>query len=105
GQVEQPGSVAAAAPPYLGDVAQVEVVLLMLGRPERRRLSVCLAVSLSRIRAAQDSRALCVRGHQAVLDSVVDHLDEVASAVGSAVEVAFLGSAANLLPAGRVRGA
>src|SRR4030095_12488705 len=41
----------------------------------------------------EDVDPLGVRLHQAVLDSVVDHLDEVAGAGGPAVEIAVLGSA------------
>ena len=38
----------------------------------------------------QDVQALGVRGHDPVLDAVVDHLHEVAGAVGPAVEIALL---------------
>ena len=37
----------------------------------------------------------------AVLDAIVDHLDEVARAARTAVQVAVLGGAAYLLPPGR----
>src|SRR5208283_5877260 len=36
--------------------------------------------------------------HDAVLDAVVHHLDEMAATAGSAVQVAVLGGSANLLP-------
>ena len=49
----------------------------------------------------QDVQALGVGGHQAVLDAVVDHLDEVAGAAGAAVQVALLGGAAGRLAARR----
>ncbi len=39
----------------------------------------------------EDVEALGVGGHEAVLDAVVDHFDEVAGAVGAAVEIAVLG--------------
>ena len=42
GQVEQPGRDDAAAPPQLGDVGEVEVVLVVLGVAQRRRLGVVL---------------------------------------------------------------
>src|SRR3954470_9166311 len=44
GQVEQPGADHAAAAPDLGDLRQVEVVLVVLGMVERRRLGVGLAL-------------------------------------------------------------
>ena len=44
GQVEQPGADHAAAPPDLGDLGQVEVVLVVLGVLQRRRLGVGLAL-------------------------------------------------------------
>src|SRR5262249_46960321 len=40
----------------------------------------------------EDVEALGVGGHQAVLDSVMNHLDEVPRAAGPAVEVALPGS-------------
>ena len=48
----------------------------------------------------EDVEALGVGGHDAVLDAVVDHFDEVAGAVGAAVEIAVLGGAADFLAAG-----
>ena len=47
--------------------------------------------------AAHDVEALGDRLHDAVLDAVVDHLDEVARADRPAVQVAVLGGAADLL--------
>ena len=58
-------------------------------------------VLLADVGRAQDVQALGVGGHQAVLDAVVDHLDEVAGAVRSAVQVALLRRAAGLLAARR----
>ena len=52
---------------------------------------------------AQDIQAFRVGGHHAVLDAVVDHLDEVARATRAAVQIAVFGGAADLLPAGRAR--
>src|SRR5437667_6097020 len=46
----------------------------------------------------EDIQALGVGGHDAVLNTIVDHLDEVASAIGSTAEVALLGSSPHLLP-------
>ena len=91
GQVEQPGADHAAAPPDLGDLGQVEVVLVVLGVVERRRLGVGLALDLAGVGVLEDVQALGVGGHHPVLDPVVDHLHEVAGAVGAAVEVALLG--------------
>ena len=54
--------------------------------------------SLSRVGAVQDAQAFGIGGHDAVLDSVVNHLDEMAGAVRSAVEIALLGGAAHGRP-------
>src|SRR5436190_19422574 len=45
-------------------------------------------------------QSLGVSGHDAILDAVVDHFDEVACTVWSAVEVALLGSSPHVLPTG-----
>ena len=45
----------------------------------------------------EDVQPLSIGGHQAILDSVVHHLDEVAGAVRPTVQVALLGRAAELL--------
>ena len=83
GQVEQPRGDDAAAPPHLGDVAQVEVVLVELGFAQRRGLGVDGALALADVGVAEDVEPLGVRGHDAVLDAVVDHLDEVAGAAAA----------------------
>ena len=69
GQVEQPRAHHAAVLPDLADLLQVERVLGLLEHLE----------------------ALGVRLHHAVLDAVVDHLDEVAGAVRADQAVAVLG--------------
>src|ERR1051325_11731715 len=51
--------------------------------------------------AAHDVEALGDRLHDAVLDPVVDHLDEMASADRAAVQIAVLGGACDLLAARR----
>src|SRR5437879_13544916 len=63
---------------------------------------------LADIGGAQDAQPLGVGGHDPVLDSVVDHLDEVARAVRPAVEIPLLGRAVDLLAsrsAGEIAGA
>ena len=52
-QVQQPRGDHAAAPPHFGDVAQIEIVLVVLGIAQRRRLGVdrracCLPMLASR---------------------------------------------------------
>src|SRR5205807_3208478 len=49
---------------------------------------------------ADNIQSLSVSGHDAILDAVVDHFDEVACTVWSTVEVALLGSSPQILPAG-----
>ena len=77
GEIEQPGADDAAAPPDLGDVRQVELEALVLRQ-------------LFGGRAAQDVEAFGIGLHQAVLDAVVDHLDEMAGAARAAMHVAAL---------------
>jgi hypothetical protein len=100
GEVEQPGADHAAAPPELRNLREIEVVLVVLGVLEGRGLRVGRTVRGSRVRVVQHAEPLRVGGHHSVLDAVVDHLHEVAGAVGSAVQVALLRAAA-ALPAPR----
>ena len=51
------------------------------------------------IRGTQHVESFGVGSHEAVLDAVVDHFDEVAGAVRAAVQVALLGGAAGILRA------
>ena len=54
----------------------------------------CSSATVGFARALHDVEALGDRLHDAVLDAVVDHLDEVARADGAAVQVAVFGGAA-----------
>ena len=54
---------------------------------------------LADVGVAQDAESLGVGGHEAVLDAVVHHLDEMAGAVGPAVQIALFGGAADLFAA------
>ena len=67
-------------------------------------VSASRPLGLAGVGVVEDVEAFGVGGHDAVLDAVVHHLDEVAGAVGSAVEIAMLGGAADLLASGRARG-
>ena len=58
---------------------------------------------LADVGVLQDAQTLGVGGHDAVFDSVVDHLDEVAGSVRTAMQVALFGGAAQLLASGRAR--
>ena len=86
GQVEEPGADHAAAPPDLGDFGRVDLIAVVLGVLERRRLGVGLTLVQPGVGVADDAQPLGVGGHDPVLDAVVDHLHEVARAVRAAVE-------------------
>ncbi len=73
----------------------------MLGIAQWRGLGVDGSRLFSDVSLAQDSESLGVGRHQAVLDPVVDHLDEMPGAVGTAVQVALLGSAVGRFPSRR----
>ena len=102
-QVEEPRRDDAPAPPDLGDVGKVQVVLVVLGVAERRRLGVDRVISLSDVRGAEDAEPFGVGSHEPVFDSVVDHLDEVARPVRPAVEVAVLRGPFHLVASRRQR--
>src|SRR5208282_6943321 len=59
------------------------------------------ALLLADVGVAQDVQAFRIGGHDPVFDPVVDHFDEVACAVGSAMEIAVLGGAGGSLLAAR----
>ena len=90
GQVEKPGPDDAPAPPQLGDIGDVQVELELL----RKLPGFCVE---------EDVQPLRVRLHQAILDAVVDHLDEMAAAALSAMKVAILDRPGRSLPSGRAR--
>src|SRR5262249_57935260 len=77
GQVDQPGADHRAAPPHLGDLADVDLVLVGPGVTQRRGFRVDLVLVQARVGVLDDRQALGDRGHYAVLDPVVHHLDEV----------------------------
>src|SRR5215469_4546084 len=53
--------------------------------------------------ASKNSQPFSVRGHEPVLDAVVDHFYEVPGTVGAAVQIPLLGRAVKFLAAGRAR--
>src|SRR5690348_11885697 len=65
---------------------------------KRRRLGIDRAVLLSNVGIAKHSQSLGISRHHTVLDTVVNHLDEVSGAVWPAVQVAQLGCAVEFLP-------
>ncbi len=77
-QIEQPGGHDRAAAPDLGDLGRIEGEAVFGGQAFRRG------------GVAQQVEALGEGLHHAVFDAVMDHLDEVAGADGSAVKVALL---------------
>src|SRR5207302_10273187 len=76
---------------YLGDVGQVEVVSVVLGVAQGRRLRALGVRLLTDVCSTQYAETFRICSHDAVFDAVVNHLDEMACAVRSAVEVALLG--------------
>src|SRR5215471_19181041 len=87
-----------AASPYFRDIAQIEIIAIELGIAQRRRFCIGRVLLLAGIRMAQDVHPFGVSRHDPILDAVMDHLDEVPSAVRTAVQVAELGGAADFLP-------
>src|SRR5579884_1128226 len=73
----------------------------MLGLTQRSRLGVHFSVLTTGVGVLKDIEALGISRHDAVLDSVVDHLDEMASAAGPAMQVALLGGALARATSGR----
>src|SRR5208282_1193670 len=96
GQVDQPGADYGAPAPYLGHVGHVDLVLVGPRVAQRRGLRVDFVHVQAHVRAPDDRQALGDRGHHAVFDPVVHHLDEVAGPGRPAVKVTLLGGAPRL---------
>jgi hypothetical protein len=73
----------------------------MLGVAERSRLGVVLLLVLADVGVGEDGQPLGVGRHDPVFNPIVDHLDEVPGAAGSAMEVAVLGGGGLAIAAGR----
>src|SRR6516225_5804692 len=102
-QVEQPRGNHAATPPYLCDVWQIEVVLVVFRVAQWCRLGVDLMFLLADVGGSQDAQAFGIGGHEAVLDAVVNHLNEVTGAVWATMQITLLGCTGSLLTARRAR--
>ena len=68
-----------------------------------RGLGIDRALLFASVGVPQNIQALGIRLHDAVLDSVMNHLDEMARAGRSAIEVTFLSRAGRFLAARRAR--
>src|SRR5439155_22931911 len=73
------------------------LVLIMFGIAQRSRFGVSIALLFSRAGGLQNAQALGIGGHDPVLDAVVNHLDEVAGAIRTAMEVALFSTAGEFL--------
>jgi hypothetical protein len=91
GEVEQPEGEDRAAPPDLRDRGHVDRVAVVIAIAKRCRSGVAGPLFAADVRPLQDVQALGIGGHQPVLDPVMDHLDEVAGAARSAVQIAAFG--------------
>src|SRR5262249_55992190 len=97
-EVHHPLCDPAGAPPYLGDVSEIEVVLIMIWIAQWRGLGVNSLFLVADIGGTQNAQPFGVGGHDSVLDSVVDHLDKMAGAVWTTVQIPLFGGAFRLLP-------
>src|SRR6266540_3401791 len=68
----------------------------MLVVTQRRRFRVAGVTLFADVGIAQDAQPLGVGGHDAVFDTVVDHLDEVAGAVLATVQITQFGGTVEL---------
>ncbi len=65
----------------------------MLGVAERCGFGIDGTSCLAHVGTTQNAKPLGVCRHKAILDSIVDHLYKMSGAVGTAVQIAMLGSA------------
>ena len=93
GEIDEPRRDHRTAAPNLGNCGQIEVVLVVLRVSKRSCLRIGLANFGASVGCLKNAKAFGDSGHHAVLDAVVHHLDEVACAVGAAVQPALLAGA------------
>src|ERR1039458_1312593 len=96
-EIQQPRGNHATSAPDLRDVGQTKLILIEFGLPQWCGLCISLKLCFASIGMLKDVQPLRVSRHNAVLDSVVDHLNEMASATGPAMQIALLSSAAGLI--------
>src|SRR5581483_8943603 len=94
----------AAAPPNLGDIAEVEIKLIMRGLTEGGGLGICRAILLADICVFQNIKTFGVGAPQTIFNSVVYHFHKMSGTGGTTIEVTFFGGAGALLAARRGRG-
>src|SRR5438552_17984978 len=75
----------------------------MLRIPQWRRLGIYFAFTLACVSAFQNTVTFRIRGHDSILDPVMDHLHEMAGAVRSAMQVTLFGRPAKFVAAGGAR--
>src|SRR5690242_7481667 len=90
GEIKEPGTDDASPAPDLSDIGDVEIETLLLRE--------CFAVGI-----LEDVQAFGEGLHQAVLDAIVHHFDEVPGAIWPGVNVAPLGACIAAIALGRSR--
>src|SRR5882757_8266049 len=75
----------------------------MLGIAKWRGFGIDFMHSLADVCVVEDSYSFGIRGHEAVFDAIVHHLNEVPCPALATVQVALLGRAADFLAAWRAR--
>src|SRR5215831_11008292 len=68
---------------------------------QRCCFGIDLPLLLADVGGLQDAQAFGVGGHYAVLDPVMNHLDEVTGAIGAAMQITLLGGTANFFASRR----
>src|ERR1700730_462171 len=99
-RVQYPRSDHTAAPPDLRDSSKIEIVSIVVRIAQRGCLGINCLLPLANIGVTKHAQPLSVGGHDSVFDSIVNHLDEVAGPIGSAVQVAELRCVFELLAPG-----
>src|SRR5262245_26134684 len=102
-EIQQPRRDHTAASPHLCNVRETEFVLVVFGVAQWRRLSIDLVLVFADVGGTQHAQPLGVGGHDAVLNTVVHHFDEVAGAVWPTMQITLLSGASGLFPPRRAR--
>src|SRR2546421_11707099 len=100
-KVQEPGTDDTATTPQFSDIWDVQIVLVVLWVAQWCCFGINLLLVFANIGVTQDIQSLGISRHDTVLNTVVNHFDEVTSTVRPTVQIALLSCPSYLLASRR----